>query len=157
MGREIRRVPKDWEHPRDDKGHYRRCFDEDYKTRAERWCKEFEQFRRGEHESQKGEHSTSCAYLWEWDGGPPDEEYCRPAFKSEPVCYQIYETVSEGTPTSPVFESKEGMVRWLVGEGHSQAAAEAFSDGGWAPSMMLQTGPGGSTLKSNIHALEPSS
>ena len=28
------------------------------------------------------------------------------------TCFQLYETVTEGTPTSPVFETVEGLAQW---------------------------------------------
>jgi hypothetical protein len=60
--------------------------------------------------------------------------------------WQVWETVSEGSPVSPVFATAEELVEHLVGSGHSQAAAENFVKMGWVPSMM--TGPGG--LRSGI-------
>ena len=37
MGREIRRVPKGWEHPRDEGGKYIPMFDQSYDDAAKEW------------------------------------------------------------------------------------------------------------------------
>jgi hypothetical protein len=56
--------------------------------------------------------------------------------------YQIWETVSEGSPISPVFENIDAAVTWLVGGGYSRKAAEAFMKQGWVPSMVMINNPG---------------
>jgi len=136
MGREIRRVPKGWEHPKDEHGDYIPMYDKDYPTACASWKAGFAEW---EAKTHKG-YSPDYDY-WEWES-TPDPETCRPVFESEPVCYQIYETVSEGTPTSPVFDTPAEVVAWLVSQGYSQKAAEAFVGDGWAPSFMYtpQTG-----------------
>jgi hypothetical protein len=60
--------------------------------------------------------------------------------------YQMWETVSEGSPVSPVMPTREAMIDWLINEGHRRGAAEKFVEEAWAPSMML--GPNG--LKSGV-------
>ena len=54
--------------------------------------------------------------------------------------WQLWETVSEGSPVSPVLPTREAFVDWLVSDGHSRAAAEKFTESGWAPSMVMQGG-----------------
>lgn len=56
--------------------------------------------------------------------------------------YQVWETVSEGSPISPVFATSEELVTWLTGEGYSRRAAEAFVEQGWVPSMVMINTPG---------------
>jgi len=58
--------------------------------------------------------------------------------------WQVWETVSEGSPISPVFGTKEELIAYLVEEGYSQVAAEKFCDAGWVPSGMGRTRPDGS-------------
>ena len=161
MGREIRRVPKDWEHPineecrhrswggytpHDGEGSndftrgkcFRSCYDKDYESAAQAWIASFFLWLQGKHHDQqpsKSGYVTSAKYYWEWTN-TPDEDTCRPAFTSEPTGYQIYETVSEGTPVSPVFETLADMEAWLVGHGYSSKAASAFCKQGWVPSMI---------------------
>ena len=96
MGREIRIVPKGWEHPKKRDGSYQPMRDTVYAERAR-----------------------------------------------EPTCYQMYETVSEGTPVTPVFETEDELVDYLVNVGtfwnqkYSREAAEAFVKTGWAPSFVM--------------------
>lgn len=47
--------------------------------------------------------------------------------------YQIWSTVSEGTPISPVFQNKESLIQWLVKGGTSIESARAFVESGWVP------------------------
>ena len=54
--------------------------------------------------------------------------------------YQVWETVSEGSPISPVFPTAEACVIWLVGQGYSEKAATAFVQTGWVPSMVMTGG-----------------
>jgi len=135
MGREIRRVPLGWEHPRDDKGHYKALYDQCYTEAADEWLQGLRKWEAGEDPNRA--KYPDIRYFWDWDGSPPDGESYRPAFESEPTAYQIYETVSEGTPTSPVFETEEEIVSYLVAKGHSETAARGFVKGGWAPSGVL--------------------
>ena len=67
--------------------------------------------------------------------------------------WQVWETVSEGSPISPVFGTKEELIAYLVETGYSQIAAEKFCDAGWVPSAMGQTRPDGSTdFRADIEA-----
>ena len=54
--------------------------------------------------------------------------------------WQVWETVSEGSPISPVCDSREALIRWLVTQGYSAEAADQFTAGGWAPSMVIADG-----------------
>jgi hypothetical protein len=61
--------------------------------------------------------------------------------------WQMWETVSEGSPITPVFSSAEALVEYLVAKGttgdppYRRSAAEAFVKEGWAPSF-ITTGDG---------------
>lgn len=145
MGREIRRVPKGWEHPADERGHYKPLYDHDYEEKAQEWLKNSAEWEAGTHPDlvEDPELKHKYAHFWEWDGSPPEKEYYRPAWKPEEMThYQMYETVSEGTPVSPVYETLEELERWLIGEGYSEKAASAFCKSGYAPSLVFspQTG-----------------
>jgi hypothetical protein len=54
--------------------------------------------------------------------------------KIMPTHYQVYETVSEGTPVSPVFATEEEIVLWCLSQGHSEKAARSFVEAKWVPS-----------------------
>src|SRR5579864_6349431 len=115
MGREIRRVPPGWEHPRDERGNYKPMFDRSLEEAAAEWKSGYGAWEPAAHEGQQ---------YWEYAGNPPDPECYRPDWPEETrTAWQVYETVSEGTPVSPVFLDQEEMVRWLIAQGHSDRAA----------------------------------
>lgn len=142
MGREIRRVPPNWEHPTDSKGHYVALFDRTYAEAVAEW----------EAERLEFEQAPEPGYSFEeWNGRAPNPSYYRPEWKEEPTHYQIYETVSEGTPTSPVFASLKVMRAWLIHKGYSVKAATKFVEGGWAPSFVIVNGKSSGL---GIHSLD---
>lgn len=147
MGREIRQVPTGWEHPRNESGRYRPLYDETYEDAAAKWVESFIAWENGAHPDRA---KTETRWFWEWEGGPPDEEYYRPAFTATADHFQIYETVSEGTPVSPVFATREELADWLVEQGTSREGSDAFAAGGWAPSGIFVPGRG---FLSNYEAL----
>jgi hypothetical protein len=57
--------------------------------------------------------------------------------------YQLWETVTEGSPVSPVFDTPEGLAEWIVANqpGTTLAGALKFvvSDG-WCPSAVQHPG-----------------
>jgi hypothetical protein len=60
--------------------------------------------------------------------------------EEEAVCFQIYETVSEGTPVSPVFDTLGDMEDWLVNmKYYSPEEAKEFCKQGWTPSFEMNT------------------
>lgn len=65
--------------------------------------------------------------------------------------WQAWETTTEGSPTSPVFATPDELVAWAVspdgrlglgGKPVSEAAARAFVNAGWAPSMVATSETG---------------
>jgi hypothetical protein len=69
-----------------------------------------------------------------------DCEGCPDCANQEPPsgeAWQVWETVSEGSPISPPFVERDACVAWLIEhEKCSPAAAEQFITDGWAPSMI---------------------
>lgn len=55
--------------------------------------------------------------------------------------WQMWETVSEGSPVTPVYATSEELIAALVADGYEESAATAFVHSGWAPSMVV-TGRG---------------
>ncbi len=159
MSRQIRRVPPNWEHPRNKDGKYKPMYDQVYCAVAQEWLNNCILWSRGKHPDQHGEYASTLPFFWEWDGGPPDEEYYRPAFNVEPTWYQGYEDVSEGTPFTPAFETKAELVDWLVANGDpvfgaiTKEQAESFIDQEWAPSMIMTVDESGANIKGGIQAL----
>ena len=170
MGREIRRVPPKWEHPRytaDNAprnslrsmiGEYIPMFDQDYDSAATEWIAANESWNDGTHEDCE-KYRADYMYYWDWSGNPPDSESYRPAFTDEPTWCQGYETVSEGTPFTPAFETTAELVVWLVENGDpvhgaiSKEQAESFVSGGYAPSMVMTVGESGADIRGGIQAL----
>jgi len=129
MGREIRKVPANWDHPKRADGHYQPICNYTWREAVTSHFKD-----------------NLPWYLWpprhwrfikEWFECWPDKEYHRPEFEAEPTHYQIYENITEGTPVSPVFTSKDDLIDWLIGQGHSRKASERFAEDEYVPSMVM--------------------
>lgn len=62
--------------------------------------------------------------------------------------WQVWETVSEGSPISPVFADREGLIAWLMSPAYTWGTsqpltrdqAEGFVDSAWAPSGAIING-----------------
>lgn len=108
--------------------------DIDYESAAQEWLAEFDQWRAGAHPHQ----DADTPYYWEYSTPPDRESYRERKWTAEEAThYQIYETVTEGTPVSPVFASLDELVEWCVGQGYSRRVAEGFATKGWVPSMVM--------------------
>ncbi len=140
MGREVRRVPPNWEHPKNSSGSFQPMFNRNYHEEAKQWIDGFNSFKPTEH----------CKYYWEYNS-PPDEDSCVPYTKDEATWYQVYETVSEGTPCTPPFETQEELVKHLVEHGESynpyckgeideESARKFVYETQWCPSMVISDG-----------------
>jgi hypothetical protein len=146
MGREIRRVPKDWQHPKKEDGSYHPMFDDNFDESLKTWLQEYELWKSGEHPDQKKWPEEKNKPYHAWAGGPPDPKYYNHN-KNEKVWFQMYETVSEGTPVTPPFETKEELVNYLTQNGTfwdstcwKKENAESFVNSGWAPSGIVTNG-----------------
>lgn len=152
MGREIRRVPANWQHPKREHydGRLQPMFDERFEEAAATWKAEFAKWESGERPSYCSDENRALEY-WEWENGPPDRAYYRPWKDSDATWFQVWETVSEGTPVSPPFETREELIDYLVKHGDfwdqksgdggwNRIAAQKFVNSGWAPSMIMTGG-----------------
>ncbi len=150
MGREIRKVPPNWEHPKTDRysdDSYQPMYDRTFATEATEWKAAFAKWEAGERPEHCTGHYRDVEY-WEWDQAPPDRSYYRPYSDEEATWFQVYETVSEGTPVTPPFATKEELVDYLATHGDfwdqkrghgpwDRANAEKFVGVGWAPSLIV--------------------
>lgn len=157
MGREIRMVPANWEHPkytaddapyRDRIGDYRPMNDDHFDKIFAQWLADFDRIRMGE--MTDFERDCYPLGLREWivdEGLPPDPKYYRPYGDEDRVWFQVYEMVSEGAPVTPPFATREELVDYLAAHGDfwdqkrgdgpwARTAAEKFVNSGWAPSMI---------------------
>lgn len=181
MGREIRRVPPNWQHPKKEKPNYRThqmeqvyqpLFDEPYIKALNEWLEEHLQWEDGTHPAfaEHGYTKVEYPHYAHYGGNGPDVEYYRPNWKPEEMTWwQVYETVSEGTPVSPPFATREELVDYLVTNGDfwdqrrreegvssmpcgpwSRKQAESFVFGnGYAPSLVVANG----VVMSGVEAL----
>lgn len=137
MGREIRRVPPNWEHPLGDRvDFYQPLYDESYPEALA-------QFREKPSD---------------WGYQEPRPEYYRPEWTPEDAtAYQVYENVSEGTPISPVLPDRAALLEWLTTDGSglgiggrkmplTREQAERFIEDEYSPSIIAVGGYFGSPL-----------
>jgi hypothetical protein len=153
MGREIRKVPANYEHPttsRNGVTDFQPMRDQTFESAVQEWKEGFAQWEAGRHPHQREGEFWEC-----WDA-PPERESYRTFGDEEATWFQVYETVSEGTPVTPPFATKEELVDYLVkngdfwgkGRSWSRANAEAFVAAGFAPSFVVDAGG----LRSGVEA-----
>jgi len=162
MGREIKRVPVDFDWPLHKvwdgylNPHYK------YSTKCP-WCKNgYNPATQAIDDSLKNEHMLSMdrysrvktiaeragvyGYCEACDGTtriwmtPKHKEMYESWQEIEPPIgegWQLWENVSEGSPVSPVFATRDEFIEYLIDEGYSLKAAENFTDIGYAPSFVM--------------------
>src|SRR6516165_4109045 len=88
MGREVRRVPKDWQHPKKKTYDYRTgrevevyqpMYDRPFAAEMDEWYAAWKAWENGT-DPDRAEHDMP---YWEWNGGPPDPLYYRPDWPNE--------------------------------------------------------------------------
>lgn len=165
MGREVRKVPANWSHPKDDRGHYIPMFDHGYEASAKEWDEGAAKWEQGLRAVWTGDgdkwvpKDKDMTYSYaEWAGERPDQADYMPDWPNdERTHFQMYETTSEGTPISPVMETPEALAHWL-----SETGASSFADmtatyeqwlyvcnGGFACSAVIEN----DSMKSGVEAL----
>ena len=148
MGREVRRVPADWEHPKDDHGRYAPLFGGSFSSAAKDWDEGKARWDAGERESWAKDQGAEVSFE-EWDGPRPNADHYMPDWPAEERTHlMMYEATSEGTPISPAFETPEKLACWLVDNNASAVAGQPASyeawlrvaRGGFAPSAVVRAG-----------------
>jgi len=156
MSREVRKVPKDWQHPKNEGGRYIPLFegDPDFNKRDAEWMEEYLKWQEG-----FCLDSSQAGRVWkevdpeyrhqrysDYSGGRPSPDDYMPVWcPKEATHYMMYEDTSEGTPISPVFETPEELARWLSDTGASAFGNQTASyegwlrvcQGGYAPSIVV--------------------
>lgn len=158
MGREVRRVPPNWDHPKEKRFDYMRQKEvESYRPMCnESYLKDMANWIEGHQNWEAGRdinrEESGCRYYAEYEGNPPDVKDYRPDWtESEMTWFQVYETVSNGTPVTPPFETKQELIEYLVKNGDfwdqrrghrgwDRTAAEHFIKSEWAPSAIIMNG-----------------
>jgi hypothetical protein len=182
MGREVRNVIPNWEHPKTEVWDYQRraaveryqpLHDRDVETAFREWLAEWQEWVESKFASTiskypEDDYDAHSPYreFCEWSGRAPDPAYYRPNWKEgEATWFQLYETVSEGTPVSPPFETREELAQYLATNGDfwyqgdvadgretfrtkpTLEQARSLVNSGWAMSgIMVQTAEGGKVL-----------
>lgn len=164
MGREIRMVPPNWEHPMKEchhspwaggctwsHSHGGQCFqpqhDRSFREAAQEWKDGMAKWESGERPEYASDEGKALEY-WEYEGGPPDREFYRPDWpEGYAIWFQVYETVGEGTPITPPFATKAELVDWLCTNKDywnkgplTREQAEAFVKDEWTPSLVIYNG-----------------
>lgn len=164
MGREVRRVPANWEHPRNEHGNYIPLLGENYSKQASEWDEENAKWEQGLRSDYRGgwkpkSDDEKNMPFSEWDGERPTAERYMPEWSdAERTHLQMYEDTTEGTPISPVIDSPENLARWLVDNNASAFGGMtanyeqwlATINREWAPSMVFT----GGQLQSGVAATQ---
>lgn len=194
MGREIRRVPANWQHPKyvreglrgvsvEYRPMYQRDYQEDYEyaqKEIKEWFERQELWNKGIYRDWNGkEMPTSEAMkmfldsieedrkkmqfsesykkaermkyetghcFWEDVAGKVPRLPNPDDYMPEGEWYQLFENVSEGTPITPAFATKEELIDWLAnnkdfwGEQWTREQAEGMLKSNYAPSFVITNG-----------------
>lgn len=162
MGREVRKVPARWEHPKNPEGKYIPLLGGSFSADLAEWHKEKSKWDEGFISDYSGgwkPKDDGMDYPYEdWSGKCPEEEDYMPDWpEDQRTHFQMYEDTSEGTPISPPMETPESLARWLVGNKASAFAGMTATYDQWlstikrgfAPSMVMQD----NQLESGVAAL----
>lgn len=162
MSREVRRVPANWEHPKDKRGNLIPLHDGFIKRLAE-WDEGNAKWQEGLRSDWSGGWEpigpdiASKTYE-QWDGERPAQVDYMPDWPIEQrTHYQMYETCTEGTPISPVMDSPEKLARWLADNKASAFGSQTATyeqwlgmiGEGWAPSGVIA----GGLMQSGVEAI----
>ena len=146
MGRKVRRVPADWQHPIDE---MTGCHKPLYP--GERYAPSASEF-------LEKANAEGLQDAIDWFGQAPDKGDYMPNWPPEArTHFMMYEDTSEGTPISPALATPEELARWLADTnasafGRNGASYEGWlrvARGGWAPSMVITEG----VMTSGVDAL----
>ena len=113
MGKEVRRVIKCWNHPKDENGNYKPLLGHSFTEKLKEWEEGKEQGDKGfksswnDKNNWKPKETDELEITFEECGfvKPKIEDYMPEWTEKEKTHIQIYENTSEGTPVSPVFET----------------------------------------------------
>lgn len=148
MGREVRRVPPNWTHPEDGRG----MFDQHIDDAMAEWKANVERIRSGNFDKWEEDYRDApdpvSAYIDDYP--EPDADDFRPWRDEEATWFQVWQTVSEGTPVTPAFEAPEELIEYLVAHGDfwdqqrgdggwSRRSATSLVKAGWVPSAIIDS------------------
>src|SRR4051794_31165834 len=121
MSREVRRVPAYWFHP-----HNKPLLQKEYKDVLSDYDKDIEEWKTGKEQWKQGLQwcyetkkwqpiqEKYKMYTWEEFAGKLPILYGPEYYMSFGEWYQLYETISEGLPLSPSFETSDELINYLI-------------------------------------------
>lgn len=120
MAREVRRVPANWEHPKDEQGRHVPLYDgANFDAKRNAWDEEHAMWNEGKMRDFDGpdwiEKPAECETLEfeDYDVPRPVKADYMPVWsEDEATYYQMYSTTSEGTPVSEPKASPEELALW---------------------------------------------
>lgn len=137
-------------------------FDEPYAEAIQEWVDGYLLWKEGKHPDQEKYDKDGEYDYKDWAGEAPESKYYRPAWRKEEMTWwQVYETVSEGTPVTPPFATRQELIDYLVENGDfwdqdrrkrgdtwlmpcdpwKREVAERFvNEVGWAPTLISSGG-----------------
>lgn len=156
MGREVRRVPANWQHPKRENGSFIPLLggsfavaDQEWNEGHAKWQQGLcEQYGKGEKWGPIAPQHRGMRYT-DYSCARPNPDDYMPEWPADQLTHlMMYEDTSEGTPISPAFATPEELAQWLADNkassfGSSTATYEQWlrvCQGGWAPSMVLDEG-----------------
>lgn len=149
MGREVRKVPKDWKHPKEHDGSYIPLFGRSHAAELAQWQKDRYAWVERLDPDLEAKGLYDKYTFEEWDGPAPDPVHYMPNWpEEERTHYVMYEDTSEGTPLTPGFKTIEELARWCADHGVSAFGSMTATYEQWlatckkgcAPSLIIQGG-----------------
>ena len=168
MGREVRRVPADWQHPKHNVHEwktgrmverYKSLFPgERYQPEVDEWDEECAKWKAGWRPDYCTDPKSRSMTYEQYSGQRPHKDDYMPDWPAEQCTHlMMYENTAKARPISPAFETPEELARWLADSeassfGNGTASYEGWlrvAKGGWAPSAVSI---GGGQLVSGVDA-----
>jgi hypothetical protein len=142
MGREVRMVPPDWQHPREPGGGYRPLHGESWSEREEgrrHWEAGFVTDYKG---GWKAKDNLDKQWSWEDYAGHHTPEDHMPDFPPGTAThFCMYETCTEGTPLSPSMPTPDALARWLADNGASAFGSDTATYEQWLATIEAGSAP----------------
>lgn len=113
MGSELRKVAKNWEHPKDENGEFIPLIGRKFSSCLRRWNLREKKWNQGLRDNfdgtcvNKEKKYENMSYA-KYAGEKPIKSDYMPEWKEEELTHiQLYENTTEGTPVSPIFHKDE--------------------------------------------------
>ena len=124
MGREVRKVPKNYKHPTNSEGSYMPQCEEAYEEAVKNWVQRRQKWIEGYREKiidkewqwvKNDKEDVYNKYFEDYEREYPNSRYYMQQFlEKEKTHYMMFETCSEGTPLSPACATKKELAQWLA-------------------------------------------